>query len=288
VKVDSYRIVLTGMVLDEGDVAEVLNEMNPKSVKQILEKTIAQTNLFRFSFVHVGKRFGVFREDTNFREINIKRVIDAYKGTAVYQETVNELFKKYFDLENAKRALERISGGDIDVVTQTFTSISQFGLEQFKDAVQAETPERAIIETVRKRLMNRKVNLVCLNCGEVMRHRTIDNLEYPLACPVCESWMISYMGKTEEELSRIVKRQNRCEELSKDELKFLKRARQSAGLVHSYEKRALIALNARGVGPRTASRILDLNLNDDDFFKEILRAEREFVRTSRFWKGRRK
>ena len=288
VKVDPYRIVLTGMVLDEGDVAEVLNEMNPKSVKQILEKTIAQTNLFRFSFLHVGKRFGVFKEDTNFREINVRRVIDAYKGTAVYEETVNELFKKYFDLENAKRALERISGGDIDVVTQTFTSISQFGLEQFKDAVQAETPERAIIETVRKRLMNRKVNLVCLNCGEVMRHRTIDNLEYPLACPVCESWMISYMGKTEEELSRIVKRQNRCEELSKDELKFLKRARQSAGLVHSYEKRALIALNARGVGPRTASRILDLNLNDDDFFKEILRAEREFVRTSRFWKGRRK
>ncbi len=288
VRVDPYRIVLTGMVLEEKDVVDVLKSLNPESARQILEKTVSQTNLFRFSFVHVGKRFGVFKEGTNFREINIKRVIDAYKDTAVYQETLNELFKKYFDLENSKRALERIKSGEIKIATQPLSTLSQFGLEQFKDAVLAETPERAIIETVKKRLMNRKVNLVCLNCGEVMRHRTISKLDYPLNCPVCDSWMVSYMGKTEEELSRIVRMQKRGDELTKDEQRFLKRARQSAGLVHSYEARALIALNARGVGPRTASRILDLNLYDDEFYKEILRAEREFIRTSRFWKGKKK
>ncbi len=288
VRIDPYRIVLTGLLLEKDDVIKTLRGIRPDTVKEILEKTILQTNLFRFSFVHVGKRFGVFKEDTNFREINIRRVIDAYKDTAVYQETLREMFNKYFDLENAKTVLKRIRDGDIEIVSQVFTTISQFGLEQFRDAVQAEVPERAIIETVRKRLMNRKVNLVCLNCGEIMRHRTIDKLEFPLQCPVCESWMISCMGKTEEELSRIVRLQRRGEQLSKDEIRFLKRARQSAGLIHSYEKRALMALNARGVGPRTASRILDLNLNDDDFFREILRAEKEFVRTSRFWKGKTK
>jgi len=45
-----------------------------------------------------------------------------------------------------------------------------------------------------------------------------------------------------------------------------------------------LAMNARGVGPRTAGRILNLNLSDDEFYKEVLNAEREFVRTSRFWK----
>lgn len=284
VKVDPYRIVLTGLVLEEDDVVETLKSLDPDALKEILEKTVAQTNLFRFSFLHVGKRFGVFREDTNFREINVLRVVDAYKGTAVYTETLNEMFKKYFDIENAKKALGRIKSGDIEVLVQGMTLISQFGLEQFKDAVQAGTPERAIVETVKGRLLKRKVSLVCLHCGEIMRHRTIETLEYPVKCPVCGSWMMAPMNKYEDELSSLVKKKKRNGVLTKDEVRYWKSANQAAGLVHSYEKRALLAMNARGVGPRTAGRILELNLSDDEFYKEILRAEREFVRTSRFWK----
>ncbi len=287
VKVDPYRIVLTGLILEEDEVAKSLQSINPDSVAEILEKTVGDTSLFKFTFLHVGKRFGVFKEEVNFREINMRRVIDAYKGTAVYKEAFDELFKKYFDIEGAKLALRRIHGegeGSMGIDIQSLTTISQFGLEQFKDAILAETPERAIVETVKNRLSGRKVGLVCLHCGEVMRHRTIDTLEYPLKCPVCESWMIASMGATEDELSRLVKRKKRGANLTADELKFLKRAHQSAGLIHSYEARALLALNARGVGPRTADRILGLNLKDDEFYKEILQAEREFIRTSKFWK----
>lgn len=284
VKVDPYRIVLTGLTLEVDEVVRAMQSINPNSIKEILEKIIAETNLFRFTFVHVGKRFGVFREDTNFREINVRKVADAYKGTAVYKETFDELFKKYFDLEDAKAALQRVRSGEIEVASQSFTGISQFGLDQFKDAVMAETPERAIIATVKNRLVKRRVSLVCLHCGEVMRNRTIEALEYPITCPSCSSWMMSSMGGSEDELSSIVRRKKRGGELMADDLKFLKRAHDSAGLIHSYEKRALMALNARGVGPRTASRILGMNLTNDEFFKEILNAEREFVRTSKFWK----
>ena len=283
VKVDPYRIVLTGLVLEEDEVESTLKSLNPDSLREILEKTVTQTNLFRFSFVHVGKRFGVFREDTNFREINVNRVIDAYKGTAVYEETLSELFKKYFDIEDAKKAVVRINR-DINVVVQGLTPISAMGLEQFKDAVHAETPERAIIETIKNRLIKRRVSLVCLHCGEIMRNRTIETLEYPLKCPKCGSWMMAPMNKYEDELSSLVKKKNRAKALTKEETKYMRSATQAAGLVHSYEKRALLAMNARGVGPRTAGRILELNLSDNDLFKEILHAEREFIRTSRFWK----
>jgi ATP-dependent helicase Lhr and Lhr-like helicase len=284
VKVDPYRIVLTAMKLEEQDAIDALRSIEPKGVREILEKTVGKTNLFRFTFAQVGKRFGVFRDDINFREINISRVIDSYKGTAVYKEAMDEMFKKYFDLENAELALRRLREGDIEIAAQALTTISQFGIDAFKDAIQAETPERAIVETVKNRLLGRKVDLVCLNCGEVMRHRTIETLEYPLTCPSCGSWMIAYMGKTEDELSKIVRRKKRGDMLTKDEHRFLQRAHQSAGLLHSYEKRALLAMNARGVGPRTAGRILELNLSDDEFFKEVLGAEREFIRTSRFWR----
>jgi ATP-dependent Lhr-like helicase len=279
IKVDPYRIILTALSLDEKDITDALQSLNPSTIDEILEKTVSQTNLFRFSFVHVGKRFGVFKEDVNFREINLRRVIDAYRDTAVYRETIRELFHKYFDLEDTKKVLN----SNMHIEIQRFTPISQLALEHFKDAIQAETPERAIIETVRNRLLKKKVDLVCLNCGEVFHHRSIDSLEFPLQSN-CGSWMLAYMGNKVDVLSQIVKKKLNRQPLDGSEKKFLTRSHQSAALIYSYGKRALVALNARGVGPRTAERILNLELNDDEFIKEILRAEREFVRTSRFWK----
>ncbi len=282
INADAYRIILTGMVVKGEDVMETLLSINPEGLREILEKVVAKTNLFRFAFAHVGKRFGVFKNDVNFREINITRVIESYRGTAVYREALSEVFKKYFDLPNSTRAVRRIQEGKIKIIIQAPTPISQLGLEEFRDVVQAERPERAIMETVRNRLLTKKVNLVCLHCGFIMRNRSISTLKYPISCPKCESWMIAYGGRKVDEISRIV----RGGVKNRTEARLLSRAEQSAGLIHTYEKRALLALNARGVGPRTATRILELDLDEESFFKELLRAEREFVRTSRFWRGR--
>ena len=87
-----------------------------------------------------------------------------------------------------------------------------------------------------------------------------------------------------DELSALVKKKKRGRPIDKQESLYLKSAHKAASLVHSYEKLAVLAMNARGVGPRTAARLLDLNLTEDELYKEILNAEREFVRTSKFWR----
>jgi len=284
IKVDPYRIILTASGLTKDDVIKTIRGLNPFSVQSILEKIISQTSLFRFAFVHVGKRFGIFKKDANFREINLKRVMDAYEGSAVYDETLTEVFKKYFDLEDTKKVLADIKSKAVKIESQSLTPLSKFGLEEFRDAVRAEVPEKAIVDTVRNRLVQKKVSLVCLHCGHVERERTIERLEFPMKCASCDSWMLANMGSKAEELSKIVKKTNRGEPMEKGERKFLKRAHQSASLIYSYGKEALLAMNARGVGPMTTERILEKKPKGDDFFKEILKAEREFVRTSRFWK----
>jgi len=57
-----------------------------------------------------------------------------------------------------------------------------------------------------------------------------------------------------------------------------------ANLVMAYGKRAVYALSAYGVGAETATRILSkFYENEDEFFKALLEAERNYIRTRRFW-----
>jgi ATP-dependent Lhr-like helicase len=46
----------------------------------------------------------------------------------------------------------------------------------------------------------------------------------------------------------------------------------------------VVALAARGVGPHNAARIINkLREDDDEFYRDVLRQEREYARTQSFW-----
>jgi ATP-dependent Lhr-like helicase len=58
---------------------------------------------------------------------------------------------------------------------------------------------------------------------------------------------------------------------------------RNANLVLSSGKKAIITLAGCGVGPESASRILNAFATGDNFCREILKAEKRFVQTHRFW-----
>jgi len=49
-------------------------------------------------------------------------------------------------------------------------------------------------------------------------------------------------------------------------------------------QKAAIVMSGRGVGPTTAVRVLrKLHRTEEDFYVDILKAEREYARTRLFW-----
>jgi ATP-dependent Lhr-like helicase len=63
-----------------------------------------------------------------------------------------------------------------------------------------------------------------------------------------------------------------------------KRAHRAASLVQTHGKQAVIAMAARGVGPHNAARIINnLREDEDEFYRDVLRQEREYARTQSFW-----
>ncbi|RLI04542.1 hypothetical protein DRO38_01015 [Candidatus Bathyarchaeota archaeon] len=57
-----------------------------------------------------------------------------------------------------------------------------------------------------------------------------------------------------------------------------------ADLVLSYGKKAVVALQVKGVGPETAFRILGkMHFDEKEFYLDLLKAKIRFLRTRQYW-----
>jgi ATP-dependent Lhr-like helicase len=85
-------------------------------------------------------------------------------------------------------------------------------------------------------------------------------------------------------LKDFLRRRRERQELSEEELKELSQARRKADLILSYGKNAIRALEVKGVGPETASRVLGkMHSDEDEFYLDLLKAKIQFLRTREFW-----
>jgi ATP-dependent Lhr-like helicase len=91
--------------------------------------------------------------------------------------------------------------------------------------------------------------------------------------------LIAALKPWEDDLIAVASKKKKNEEERAVEVRLLK----NANIVLSSGRKAVTALAAKGVGPEIASRILATFAEGDAFYREILKAERNFVRTHRFW-----
>ena len=83
---------------------------------------------------------------------------------------------------------------------------------------------------------------------------------------------------------KISKKRRQKQRLTIEEQEAWNRGWKSASLVQTAGKKTVIAMSGRGVGPTTAARILRKFVrNEQEFYTEVLKAEREYARTRLFW-----
>jgi len=90
-------------------------------------------------------------------------------------------------------------------------------------------------------------------------------------------------------LRDILKRRLEGKEVSTEELEQLTYARRTADLALSYGRKALIALQVKGVGPETAFRILGkMHPKEEDFYVDLLQAKVQYLRTKPYWQTKKR
>jgi ATP-dependent Lhr-like helicase len=276
--------------MDPQIVTSVLRELDPQLIYHILKITLKRSNLYQWRLTYVAKRFGAIEKNKESYQISPRKLAMIFSNTPIEEETIRELLTEKLDVKQTENVLNAIKDGRIQVIPlkrEKPSPLTEMAIQrEAREVVSPDIPLSELLNTVKERLLNKRVKLVCTwaSCEGWETVRTVDTLPEQPQCPKCNSRLLAVVSSEDSEFSRILKNRKRGEGLSKDEEKILKRGIKTANLVIDYGKRAIICLAGRGIGPTTANRILSKELKtESDLYKAILDAEKEFVRTREFW-----
>jgi ATP-dependent Lhr-like helicase len=285
-KTDPYRIMFQVQVRAADLVKDSLFQTHPEHLRTYLEMGLTKSNLFEWKFVHVAKRFGAISRDAEYGKVRMGKIIDSYIGSPIFKETLKELETEKLDIEKATEILRKIQTNEIKVVFKPGLSpIGKIGLKhQYAEVVGPERPDVEIFELFKKRLLNTKVRLVCVNCGQWNQTFVVKDIPKNIKCGRCEAKLLGVVHPKNQEILKIIKKKIRKTTTEEENKKF-ERTIRAADLFLVYGNKAAICLAARGVGPQTANRILaKFHKNDDELLKDILEAERLYIKTKKYWK----
>jgi ATP-dependent Lhr-like helicase len=284
-KTDPYRVILHLQIMDTDLIEDALFKTKPEQVEPLLEYNLSNSRLFQWRFIHVAKRFGIIRKDAEYGKTWLSRIIDLYQRTPVWEETFREIKTDKLDIKVVKDFLDRVQKKEISVMfREGLSPIGKLGIKQRPELIGPEKPELQVLDIFEKRLNEKKVRLICLNCGDWTRTFRVKDLPKEIRCGKCKAKLIGVVRPSQTEYQHIIKKKLKGTALNMDEERRFDRIEKTSDLVIVYGPRAVKALAVRGIGPKTASRILrGMYSTEKDFVKALLDAERQFIRTKRFW-----
>jgi ATP-dependent Lhr-like helicase len=278
-RTDPYRIILDLPTdMDPKIVEGILRETHAGSVESIIRMALKNSSYIRWALVHVAKKFCAIEREVDYKRISIRRLMSAFIDSPLFEETIEKLMWERMDIARTGMVLTGIQKGDIDIEITGLSPMGMEGLEAYMRLVAPQKPDRAILMTMKHRLEEEHIKLLCLRCKKSFR-RTVGKLPQRISCPSCSAKLVAAVPVYEDYSPLLRKKKP-----SKSEVKEIKRLYTNANLVFGHGNRAVLALRARGVGPDTAARILAMHYEtEEEFLRRILSAEINYARTRRFW-----
>lgn len=283
---DPYRIMVKLPGYQYQDVLEMFRAVDPEAMQGVLESTLPSSELFEWRFIHVAQRFGMIGRDADFGKAYVKKIIDVYFKTPPYLETLSEIFQEKLDVENAKKALQDIRSGKIKLEFRPgLSELGEYGLEKRYEIIAPDRPDKEIFKAFERRLLETKIGLVCVHCGEIFSSSTVQNIPEDMRCRKCGAILIGYVPhRYVMEAQKVIKKYLKGVKLSGEDERHYGMLNDSSALVIAHGKDAVMVLAGRGIGPQTAARILRKGFKGKDLLNEILQAEKQFAKTKKFWK----
>jgi ATP-dependent Lhr-like helicase len=294
---DAFRILIEAPRKVETRDLEKLPALLLSLSDDAVEKAFSEYLDARFPFSErmkfIAERFGALPRGRLAGPELLSQLPSRFRDTPVYEETIREVMAEKVDLQSVKKIMASIKSGEIKVKTffshDTPSPIAYHILAKYADVPEFMAPRQVLLsnmERMKKSIEARKIILLCLSCRDWTAETRVHDLPEKPVCGKCGAGLLTSLRRKEdvEKLKEVLNRRIKKEQLADEELKELSNARRSADLALSYGKQAITALQVKGVGPETASRILGkMHTNEEDFYMDLLKAKIQFLRTRQFW-----
>mgnify|MGYP000041106031 CR=1 FL=1 len=289
---DPYRVLLVfPYAIDPKYIASTINELakyNHDKIMDLIREAIPKTRIYKWRLLHVAMRFGVIRKDVDSRYIN--KVLDTLTNSIIGKEALKEVLVDKLDLNALIKFLSDVKLGKLKVHIVSnrkeplpITKESLMNMLLY-DIVAPAIPFTVLIQLIKKRLLSKRVRLLCIMCGKWSITARVGELPDRINCPKCGSGLVTVIRHDDVESEKIVKKYLRRIKLSDEESRKFKELKDKAYVVLTYGKVGVIALSAHGVGPKTALRIAGKYYESEEaFYRAILEAERQYIRTRQYW-----
>ena len=276
-------------------------EKLPASLFQLTDDAIDEAFMkyvnARFPFAakmkFVAERFGVLPRGKTMSYERMKQLKPQFEGTPIFDETLREAMLKMADLKKVKHIMHAVQKARMKASViyrqEKPTPLAYHILTKYADISELMAPERVLMSNIDKMkiaIEARTATLLCMKCGKWTSKKKIKNLPDEPECGNCSSKLLALLYRNQDvnRLKDTLRRRLKSKKLTEEELKELSQARRKADLILSYGKNAIRALEVKGVGPETASRILGkMHPSENEFYLDLLKAKIQFLRTREFW-----
>jgi ATP-dependent Lhr-like helicase len=271
--------------LSKGNIEKIFYD--EYDVEAILITSLTNTYNLNWRVWMVSKKFGLVNKDAVYDKRSARFIYDRYSKTAISKESIRELIHDKFDVKSTQEVLREIRNKEITIHwldLSDFSPVAQSIVEHHSKS--SSTPlsiERGVLELIKDRLGKTKHRLICIRCGKWERLVETREVMDSISCKKCGSRLITTTFSSDYELSKIISNKLRGTEINSEQNHKFERAWKAASLINNFGKKALTVLSGYGIGVETAARILRNYVDDENLYKNIYDAERQYVTTRGFW-----
>ncbi|MGI0016713.1 MAG: DEAD/DEAH box helicase, partial [Nitrososphaera sp.] len=284
---DAYRILLTSSArITKGRLEAVFRDVY--DLEPVIIAALGGTHNINWKVWMVGKRFGMISREAVYDRKVARMIYERYSKTPVSSESIRELLHDKHDIVQAQEVLDGIRQGRIAVHWLEVNEFSDLArpIVEHAGKMAGAAPlsiEQGVIELVKERLEKTRHRLVCIRCGKW--ERVMETRETPeeIVCTACRSRLVTATFWSDDEMSKIIRTRLAGGRLTPEQNHRFERAWKVASLVNNFGTKALVVLAGHGVGADTAARILRNYVDDEQLYRSIYEAERQYIITRGFW-----
>ena len=280
VSTDPYRIIVE-LPRDVGKdvLLNALTSIQKGTVGSLTKMILGNSAYLRWRFMYSAKKFGIIEKNADHRYVSFPKLFDMYRSSPVYDDAVSKVLWEDLDIDNTEKAIAAIADGTIGIKVTGMSPIGIEGITRTKEMMQPLRADHSILMAMKKRLEDEVLYASCIRCRDQRRIR-VSEVPKKLLCEKCGGKMIAVLKEYERDNIKLFEK----EDPDASEKKEMMRMNRNANLVNENGGKAVMILAGRGIGPDSASRILNRkHMDEDDLLRDILASEVLYAKNKRFW-----